>query len=261
MTSSPRDIPARNIRHVSADSARGSCSRRRVRVAYNAWHAFLEAILIHLKQERDRLNQAIAALEGISNHSSRLEPVARCLPEPEPRLPPRKERAGPKSKSAGTKPPRSPTLGQRTNKPSRRSGGQRSRRSEGKIGSSESQEEVVALFNDTKRVQHAHANLARNPGGQKRRILSLMRTVAIPDYRSTPGNKGAYALRRVEDSTAHFLMVTFWDSEEPMRAFAGNDISVAKYYDFDKDFLLEMKAALNILRDVRPVASFQNSGF
>ena len=71
MTSSPRDIPARNIRHVSADSARGSCSRRRVRVAYNAWHAFLEAILIHLKQERDRLNQAIAALEGISNHSSR----------------------------------------------------------------------------------------------------------------------------------------------------------------------------------------------
>jgi hypothetical protein len=88
-----------------------------------------------------------------------------------------------------------------------------------------------------------------------------MRTVAIPDYRSTPGNKGAYALRRVEDSTAHFLMVTFWISEEAIRAFAGNDISVAKYYDFDKDFLLEMEAALNILRDVRPVASLQNSGF
>jgi hypothetical protein len=88
-----------------------------------------------------------------------------------------------------------------------------------------------------------------------------MRTVAIPDYRLTPGNQGAYALRRVEDSTAHFLMVTFWDSEEAIRAFAGNDISVAKYHDFDKDFLLEMEAALNILRDVRPVASLQNSGF
>jgi heme-degrading monooxygenase HmoA len=41
-----------------------------------------------------------------------------------------------------------------------------------------------------------------------------MRTVAIPDYRSTHGNKGAYALRRIEGNTAHFLMVTFWESEK-----------------------------------------------
>jgi hypothetical protein len=51
-------------------------------------------------------------------------------------------------------------------------------------------------------------------------VNSLMRTVAIPDYRSTPGNKGAYALRRIEGDTAHFLMVTFWESEEAIRAFA-----------------------------------------
>jgi hypothetical protein len=36
-------------------------------------------------------------------------------------------------------------------------------------------------------------------------------------------------------------MVTFWESEEAIRAFAGDDISVAKYYDFDKNFLLEME--------------------
>ena len=72
--------------------------------------------------------------------------------------------------------------------------------------------------------------------------LHLMRTIALPDYRSTPGNRGAYALRRIEGSTAHFLMLTFWDSEEAIRAFAGNDISKAKYYDFDKDFLLEMES-------------------
>jgi hypothetical protein len=34
-------------------------------------------------------------------------------------------------------------------------------------------------------------------------------------------------------------MVTFWESEEAIRAFAGDDISVAKYYDFDEDFLIE----------------------
>lgn len=71
--------------------------------------------------------------------------------------------------------------------------------------------------------------------------LRLMRTIAIPDYRAIPGNQGAYALRRIEGDTAHFLMVTFWDSEEAIRAFAGADINKAKYYDFDKDFLLEME--------------------
>ena len=52
--------------------------------------------------------------------------------------------------------------------------------------------------------------------------------------------RGLYALRRIEGDTAHFLMVTFWESEAAIRAFDGDDISVAKYYDFDKDFLLEL---------------------
>ena len=39
----------------------------------------------------------------------------------------------------------------------------------------------------------------------------------------------------------HFLMPSFWESEDSTRAFAGHDISVAKYYDFDKDFLLELE--------------------
>jgi two-component SAPR family response regulator len=53
--------------------------------------------------------------------------------------------------------------------------------------------------------------------------------------------KGAYALRRIEGDTAHFLMVTFWESEDAVRAIAGDDISVAKHYDFDKSFLLELE--------------------
>jgi heme-degrading monooxygenase HmoA len=79
------------------------------------------------------------------------------------------------------------------------------------------------------------------PAAKSDEYLDLMRTIALPDYRSTPGNQGAYALRRIEGETAHFLMVTFWESEEALRAFAGDDISVAKYYDFDKNFLLEME--------------------
>ncbi len=71
--------------------------------------------------------------------------------------------------------------------------------------------------------------------------LHLMRTVAIPDYQATPGNLSALALHRIEGDVAHFLMVTQWESYEAIEAFAGKDISVAKYYDFDKNFLLEFE--------------------
>jgi heme-degrading monooxygenase HmoA len=86
------------------------------------------------------------------------------------------------------------------------------------------------------RIWHGRTTTAKSD-----EYLHLMRTVAIPDYRATPGNIGAYALRRIEGDTAHFLMLTFWESEGAIRAFAGNDINVAKYYDFDKNFLLEME--------------------
>jgi heme-degrading monooxygenase HmoA len=88
------------------------------------------------------------------------------------------------------------------------------------------------------RIWHGRTTAAKSDA-----YLNLMRTVAIPDYRSVPGNKGAYALRRIEGDTAHFLMLTFWESEDAVRVFAGDDISVAKYYDFDKRFLLELESS------------------
>ena len=42
-------------------------------------------------------------------------------------------------------------------------------------------------------------------------------------------------------SSINGVMVTIWESEEAISAFAGDDISVAKYYDFDKDFLIELE--------------------
>ncbi|NBE94939.1 antibiotic biosynthesis monooxygenase [Nonomuraea sp. KC401] len=79
----------------------------------------------------------------------------------------------------------------------------------------------------------------RTPAGKSGAYLELMREVALPDYRSTPGNRGAYVLHRLDGEVAHFEMLTFWESEEAIKAFAGDDVTVAKYYDFDDDFLLE----------------------
>jgi len=70
--------------------------------------------------------------------------------------------------------------------------------------------------------------------------LTRMRTVALPDYKETEGNRGAYCLHRLHEDRAEFLMLTFWESREAIVGFSGDDIEVAKYYDFDADVLLEM---------------------
>ncbi len=71
--------------------------------------------------------------------------------------------------------------------------------------------------------------------------LLLMREVALADYRSVAGNRGAYVLRRDEEAVSHFYMLTFWDSLRAVADFAGEDVSAAKYYDFDSEFLVEQE--------------------
>ena len=59
------------------------------------------------------------------------------------------------------------------------------------------------------------------------------------DYRNTPGNLGAWILRRTEDEVTHFLLITHWESMEAIEAFAGIPVDRARYYPEDDDFLLE----------------------
>jgi hypothetical protein len=71
--------------------------------------------------------------------------------------------------------------------------------------------------------------------------LERMRTVALPDYKATVGNRGAFCLHRVEGDVAHFDMLTFWEDIDSIKRFAGQDYEVAKYYDFDRSFLIELE--------------------
>ena len=71
--------------------------------------------------------------------------------------------------------------------------------------------------------------------------LEYLNKTGIPDYRKTPGNCGAFVLRRIENEIAHFQTVSFWDSIESIKKFAGEDYEQARYYDEDKNFLLEFE--------------------
>jgi hypothetical protein len=69
--------------------------------------------------------------------------------------------------------------------------------------------------------------------------LRRMLEIAIPDYKSTSGNRGAYCLHRIDGDLAHFEMLTFWDDVDAIKRFAGEAYERAYYYDFDDDFLIE----------------------
>ena len=67
---------------------------------------------------------------------------------------------------------------------------------------------------------------------------------AIPDYQRTPGNRGVRLFRRLDGDEAHFLTLSYWDSLEAIRNFAGADIAAAKYYPEDRGYLLEFEPSV-----------------
>ena len=83
-----------------------------------------------------------------------------------------------------------------------------------------------------------HGRTRRDRADEYAAFLTLR---AIPDYRGTAGHLDVAILRRDAADVSHFVTVTRWESENAIRAFAGNDVLKAKYYTEDKDFLLEFE--------------------
>lgn len=69
-------------------------------------------------------------------------------------------------------------------------------------------------------------------------------TTGITDYKSVKGNLGAQVWQRQEADITHIWTVSWWDNFESIKAFAGNDIGKAKYYEEDKNYLLEFEPSV-----------------
>jgi hypothetical protein len=68
----------------------------------------------------------------------------------------------------------------------------------------------------------------------------LVRRSGIAGYRETPGNLDAQvALRDLGDGRSEVLALSWWTGLDDIRAFAGRDAEVARYYPEDAAFLLE----------------------
>ncbi len=68
---------------------------------------------------------------------------------------------------------------------------------------------------------------------------AYVQQTGIESYQQTPGNQGAWLLRRPDDDRVEIVTLSFWDSVEAIAAFAGEDIERAVYYPEDDRYLLE----------------------
>jgi heme-degrading monooxygenase HmoA len=86
------------------------------------------------------------------------------------------------------------------------------------------------------RIWHGRVEIAKAAA-----YRTFLNTRAIPDYQSVAGNLSVHILERREGDVTHFITLTFWQDMDSIKAFAGEDVEVAKYYPEDKDFLLEFE--------------------
>jgi heme-degrading monooxygenase HmoA len=70
--------------------------------------------------------------------------------------------------------------------------------------------------------------------------VDYVKATGLDGYRATPGNLGAQMLLRdLGDGTSEVTTLSWWIDMAAIRAFAGEDVEIARYYPEDDRFLLE----------------------
>ncbi len=84
----------------------------------------------------------------------------------------------------------------------------------------------------------------RTPATKADQYVEYMKKTGVKDLHETEGNRGVLLMKRLNKDIAEFAIISFWESKEAIRRFAGNDINKAVYYPEDVEFLLEMEPEL-----------------
>lgn len=85
------------------------------------------------------------------------------------------------------------------------------------------------------RIWRGRTSLAKADDYEK-----FLKDMAYPDYGGVKGNRGWLLQRRALPDSVEFMFVSFWDSMDALRAYAGDDPEKPKYYPEDRAALLEL---------------------
>jgi heme-degrading monooxygenase HmoA len=80
---------------------------------------------------------------------------------------------------------------------------------------------------------------ARCPNSKKDGFIAYLYETGVKDTSSTPGFRGAQIFSRLLDGKSEVTLISYWESLESIKAFAGEEISVAKLYPEDFKYELE----------------------
>lgn len=80
--------------------------------------------------------------------------------------------------------------------------------------------------------------------------LAYLEKTGVAALRATPGNEGVEVFRHIDEpsATAEFEVVSYWHSLDDVRAFAGEDVSVARFFPGDERYLVDRE--LTVRHDV-----------
>jgi heme-degrading monooxygenase HmoA len=83
-----------------------------------------------------------------------------------------------------------------------------------------------------------------------------IRATGFDEYARTPGNRGAWMLRRDDGERTEFVTLSLWESKDAIRAFAGDDIEAAVLYPEDRRYLIDGASTVThheVVGEVAPV--------
>lgn len=75
--------------------------------------------------------------------------------------------------------------------------------------------------------------------------VRYVQETGIDAYRRTPGNRGAWVMWAPDGDRAEIVTLSFWESREAIKGFAGDDISRAVFYPDDDRFLIDRELTVH----------------
>jgi heme-degrading monooxygenase HmoA len=79
------------------------------------------------------------------------------------------------------------------------------------------------------------------PRIKRKEYFGYIKETGLPGLKNTKGNLGVQIFIRDFEATSHFMIVSFWDSEESIKKFTGPDYNKARLYPDDNKYLLSME--------------------
>jgi heme-degrading monooxygenase HmoA len=76
--------------------------------------------------------------------------------------------------------------------------------------------------------------------------VAYVTETGIAGYLATPGNRGAQLLtREVGGGRTEIVTLSWWDTLDDVKAFAGDDVDVARYYPEDDEYLVDRETTVS----------------